>query len=175
MKIYVVGAGQVGSTIVEALHDEHDLTVIDIDQARLAALGSRFDVATYEGNGASRRVLQEVGIHDAELFIACTSRDEVNIIAAIFARALAPNAKTLARTTDVEYLEVWHERQLDVDFIVSSELETAHAVSRLIGIPAARQTDVFADGQVQMVEFEVPPATPRTTADKPLLEAAPEA
>jgi trk system potassium uptake protein TrkA len=156
MKIYVVGAGQVGSTIVEALHDEHDLTVIDIDQARLAALGSRFDVATYEGNGASRRVLQEVGIHDAELFIACTSRDEVNIIAAIFARALAPNAKTLARTTDVEYLEVWHERQLDVDFIVSSELETAHAVSRLIGIPAARQTDVFAEGQVQMVEFDVP-------------------
>jgi trk system potassium uptake protein len=156
VKIYVVGAGQVGSTIVEALHDEHDVTVIDVDADRLAAVGGRFDVATFQGNGASRRTLQEVGIEDAELFIACTSRDEVNIIASIFARALAPNARTIARTTEVEYLEVWQERQLDVDFIVSSEVETAHAVSRLIGIPAARQTDIFAEGQVQMVEFEVP-------------------
>jgi trk system potassium uptake protein len=156
VKIYVIGAGQVGSTIVEALHDEHDVTVIDVDGARLAALGSRYDVATYMGNGASRRALQDAGIEDADLFVACTSRDEINIIAAIFARALCPEAKTVARTTDVEYLEVWHERQLDVDLIVSSELETAYAVSRLIGIPAARQTDVFADGQVEMVEFDVP-------------------
>jgi trk system potassium uptake protein TrkA len=156
VKIYVVGAGQVGSTVVEALHDEHDVTVIDVDAERLEALGGQFDVATFQGNGASRRTLQEVDISDAELFIACTSRDEVNIIASIFARALAPNARTIARTTEVEYLEVWHERQLDIDFIVSSEVETAHAVSRLIGIPAARQTDVFAEGQVQMVEFEVP-------------------
>ena len=100
------------------------------------------------------------------------SRDEVNIIASMFARALAPNARTIARTTDVEYLEVWHERELDVDFIVSSELETAHAVSRLIGIPAARQTDVFADGQVQMVEFEVPAkATTGDVVGRPLREA----
>jgi trk system potassium uptake protein TrkA len=156
VKIYVVGAGQVGWTVVEALHDEHDITVIDVDAERLQAVGSRFDVATFKGNGASRRVLQEAGIGDAELFIACTSRDEINIIASILARALAPKAKTIARTTEAEYLEVWHERQLDVDFIVSSELETAHAVTRLIGIPAARQTDVFAEGQVQMVEFDVP-------------------
>ena len=171
----MIGAGQVGSTVIEALHGEHDVTVIDVDQGRLAALSARFDLATVEGNGASRRVLQEVGVGESDLFIACTSRDEINIIAAIFARSLAPRARTIARTTDVEYLEVWHERQLDVDFIVSSELETAHAVSRLIGIPAARQTDVFADGQVQMVEFDVPTATARRATDKPLLEAAPEA
>jgi trk system potassium uptake protein TrkA len=172
MKVFVIGAGQVGSTVVEALHDDHDLTVIDLDGTRLSALNTRFDVATYEGNGASRRVLQEVGVADAELFIACTSRDEINIIAAIFARSLAPNAKTVARTTDVEYLEVWHERQLDVDLIVSSELETAHAVSRLIGIPAARQTDVFADGQVQMVEFDVPTSVTKSeVVGRPLREA----
>jgi trk system potassium uptake protein TrkA len=156
VKIYVIGAGQVGWTVVEALHDEHEITVIDTDPERLQAVGSRFDVATFRGNGASRRVLQEAGIGDAALFIACTSRDEINIIASILARSLAPKARTIARTTEAEYLEVWHERQLDVDFIVSSELETAHAVTRLIGIPAARQTDVFAQGQVQMVEFNVP-------------------
>jgi trk system potassium uptake protein TrkA len=157
VKILIIGAGQVGLTIVEALHDEHDVTVVDTDEARLSALSYRYDVATFQGNGASRRALQEAGAAESDLVIACTSRDEVNVIAAIFAKKLAPDAKTIVRTTNVEYLEVWHERQLDVDFIVSSELETAHAVSRLIGVPAARQTDVFADGQVQIVEFDVEP------------------
>jgi trk system potassium uptake protein TrkA len=62
----------------------------------------------------------------------------------------------VVRTTSVEYLDAWREREIDVDFMVSSELETANAISGLIGIPAARQTDVFADGQVQVVEFDVP-------------------
>ena len=155
MRIFLIGAGQVGSTIVEALHDEHEVTVIDLDAGRLAALSYRFDVATVHGNGASRRVLQDAGVREAELVIACTSRDEANIIAAMLSKKLAPQARTIVRTTNVEYLEVWQERQLDVDFMVSSELETAHTVSRTIGVPAARQTDVFADGQVQIVEFDV--------------------
>ena len=172
MRIFIVGAGQVGSTIVEALHDEHDLTVIDLDRARLDQLGARFDVATIAGNGASRRVLQEAGAADADLFIACTSRDEINIVATMLERKLCSRAKTIARTTNVEYLEVWRERELDVDFIVSSELETAHAVSRIIGIPAARQTDVFADGKVQMVEFDVPGPRDREREDGTPLKAA---
>ena len=155
MKILLVGAGQVGTTIVEALHDEHDLTVVDLDTGRLNALSHRFDVATIEGNGASRRTLQEAGLIESDLMIACTSRDEINLISAIFSRNLAPETRTIVRTTNEEYLEVWRERQLDVDFMVSSELETAHAVSRIIGLPAARQTDVFAEGQVQIVEFDV--------------------
>ena len=157
MKIFVIGAGQVGVTIVEALHAEHQLTVFDLDAARLNSLAYRYDVVTVEGNGASRRTLQEAGVAQADLLIACTSRDESNIISAMLAKKLAPEAKTIVRTTNVEYLEVWHERQLDVDFIVSSELEAAHAISRLIGVPAARQTDVFAEGQVQIVEFDVEP------------------
>ena len=64
------------------------------------------------------------------------------------------------RTSNPEYIEAWQERQIDVDFMVSSELETAHAVSSTIGVPAAKQTDVFADGQVQIVEFDVPLTTP---------------
>jgi trk system potassium uptake protein len=155
VKIFVIGAGQVGSTIVEALHDEHEITLFDLDPARLNQLSHRYDIATVQDNGASRRVLQESGITAADLLIACTSRDETNVIAAIFARGLSPRTTTIVRTTDVEYLEVWRERQLDVDFIVSSELETAHAVSRTLGVPAARQTDVFAEGQVQIVEFDV--------------------
>jgi trk system potassium uptake protein TrkA len=157
VKILVVGAGQVGATVVDALHDEHELTVVDLDENRLAAMSNRYDAATVLGNGASRRTLQEAGLLDSDLLIACTSKDEINLIAAIFSRNLAPDTRTIVRTTNEEYLEVWRERQLDVDFMVSSELETANAVSTIIGLPAARQTDVFADGQVQIVEFDVEP------------------
>jgi trk system potassium uptake protein TrkA len=159
VKIVVIGAGQVGWTVVDALHDEHEVTVVDVDEGRLRALSHRFDVSTLEGNGASRRTLQDAGLAEAGLLIACTSRDETNIIAALFSRRISPETKTAVRTTDIEYLEVWHERQLDVDQIVSSELEAAYAVSRIIGVPAARQTDVFAEGQVQIVEFEVEAGT----------------
>ncbi len=155
MRILIIGAGQVGSTIVEALHEEHTLTVCDLDAPRLAGLSHRFDVATVEGNGASRRTLQEASVGEADLMIACTSRDETNVVAAILSKAVSPETKTIVRITEDEYLEAWRERQLDIDFMVSSELETAHAVTRIIGVPAARQTDVFADGQVQIVEFDV--------------------
>ena len=155
MKIVLVGAGQVGSTIVEALHAEHDLTVIDTARERLEPLAYRFDLRTIEANGASRKAIQQAGTRDADLFIACTSRDEVNLVACSFARVEAPRATTVIRTSNVEYIDLWHEGRLDVDFAVSSEVETAHAVSRSIGMPSARQTDVFADGQVQIVEFEI--------------------
>ncbi len=171
VRIFVIGAGQVGSTIVESLHAEHELTIIDLDESRLDALAYRFDVATVQGNGASRRLLQQAGVESADLLIACTSRDEPNLIAAMMTRKLAPAAKTIVRTTNIEYLEVWHERQLDVDFIVSSELETALDVSRRIGVPAARQTDVFADGQVQIVEFELEDGASSEIVGKRLSEA----
>ena len=155
MKIFVIGAGQVGTTIVEALHGEHDVVVLDLDPARLAAIGRRFDVTTLEANGASRRALADAGVRDADLVLACTSRDEANLVAGTFARLEAPRATTVIRTSNVEYIELWRQGQLDVDFVVSSEIETAHAIARVIGVSAAVQTDVFADGQVQIVEFDV--------------------
>ena len=155
MRIFLIGAGQVGSTIAAALHEEHELTVLDTEASRLQALTSRFDVAVFEGDGTSRKDLATAGVGDANLVIACTSRDEVNIVAGMFARREAPGATTVIRTSSVEYVDLWREGQLDVDFVVSSELETAYAISRIIGVPAARQTDVFADGQVQVGEFDI--------------------
>jgi trk system potassium uptake protein TrkA len=171
MRIVIVGAGQVGSTVVEALHAEHDLSVIDVARERLEALAYRFDVRTIEANGASRKALQDAGIEKADLFIACTSRDEVNLVACTFARVEAPKATTVIRTSNVEYIQLWRAGRLDVDFAVSSELETAHAVSRSIGMPAARQTDVFARGQVQIVEFDVPEGADSTVVGRSLREA----
>ena len=170
----MIGAGEVGSTIVESLHANHELTVVDVDGERLEAVANRFDVRVTVGSGASQRTLQEAEIGRADLIIACTPRDETNIVAVMLARSLAPEAKTIVRTTNVEYLEVWHQNELDVDFLVCSELETALAVSRLLGVPAARQTDVFAEGQVQVVEFSVEEEARRARPDvigRPLREA----
>jgi trk system potassium uptake protein TrkA len=155
VKIVVLGAGQVGTTIVEALHGEHELTVIDLDTGRLQALSHRYDVRTVAGNGATRRVLQDAGVDQATLMIACTSRDEINLVAGTLVKKIS-EAQTIVRTSNPEYMEAWQERQIEVDFMVSSELETAYAVSQTIGVPAAKQTDLFAEGQVQIVEFDVP-------------------
>lgn len=155
MRVFLIGAGQVGSTIVEALHEDHEITVLDTEASRLQALTSRFDVAVFEGDGTSRKDLAAAGIAGVDLVIACTSRDEVNLVAGMFSRREAEKATTVIRTSSIEYVELWREGQLDVDFVVSSELETAHAISRILGVPAARQTDVFAGGQVQVGEFDV--------------------
>jgi len=171
VKIFVIGAGQVGHAIVEALHEEHEITVLDTEPARLQALAGRYDIVTFEGDGTSRRDLARAEIKKADLVIACTSRDEVNLVAGMFARREAKNATTVIRTANVEYVEVWREGQLDVDFVVSSELETAHAISRIIGVPAARQTDVFAEGQVQLVEFDVHDGASGEVVDVPLRDA----
>jgi len=155
VRIFVIGAGQVGTTIVEALHEDHEISVLDTEASRLQALTGRFDVAVFEGDGTSRKDLAAAEINTANLVIACTSRDEVNLVAGMFARRETESATTVIRTSSIEYVELWREGQLDVDFVVSSELETAYAISRILGVPAARQTDVFADGQVQVGEFDV--------------------
>ena len=171
MRVFVIGAGQVGSTIVEALHDEHEVTVLDTEPARLQALTARFDVAVFEGDGTSRKDLASAGIATADLVIGCTSRDEVNLVAGMFARREAEKATTVIRTSSIEYVELWREGQLDVDFVVSSELETAYAISRILGVPAARQTDVFAEGQVQLGEFDVDEDASSTVLGVPLRDA----
>ena len=125
-----------------------------------------------EGNGTTKRVIREAGIKECSLFIASTSREEANLVSAMMVKKLS-RAMVVVRTTSVEYLEAWREREIDVDFMVSSELETANAISGLIGIPAARQTDMFADGQVQVVEFDVPDgASNDEVIGRPLRDAA---
>jgi trk system potassium uptake protein len=171
VRIVIVGAGHIGRTLVEALHGEHDVTMIDLEKSSLAALSYRYDVHTVEGNGASRRVLQEAGVANADLVFATTSRDEANLVAAMLVKRLS-GARTIVRASNVEYLEAWREREIDVNFMVSAELETANAVAGLVGIPAARQTDVFADGRVQVVEFDVPAGLEQNELiGKPLREA----
>jgi trk system potassium uptake protein TrkA len=172
MKIVVLGAGHVGATVVEALHEEHDITVVDTEARRLAPLADRYDVRTVEGNGATKAVLRQSGVEEIDLLIACSPNEYANLVAAMLVKKLS-RATVIVRTSSIEYLEAWREREIDVDFMVSSELETANAILGHIGVPAARQTDVFADGLVQIVEFDVPESAEQSgVIGVPLREAA---
>jgi trk system potassium uptake protein TrkA len=172
MRILVLGAGHVGHALVDALHERHELVLVDLDHDRLAALRERYDVRTVEGDGTAREILRQAGVETADLLIACSPRDEVNLVCAMMVKRLS-SAQVIVRTSSSAFLDAWREREIDVDFMVSSELETANAISGIIGIPAARQTDVFAEGKVQIVEFDVPPRRVNDALiGRPLREAA---
>jgi trk system potassium uptake protein TrkA len=155
MRIMVLGAAHIGRTLVEALHEEHEMTVVDIDPGRLASLSDRYDIRTVEGDGTTEKTLRKAGVEDVDLFIGCSPREEANLVGAMLVKRLS-GARTIVRTTSAAYLDAWRERHLDVDFMVSPEIETANAISATLGLPAARHTDVFADGAVQIVELDVP-------------------
>jgi trk system potassium uptake protein TrkA len=172
MRIIVLGAGHVGAALVDALHEDHEVVVVDADDDRLALFRNRYDVRTVQGGGTTREELRKAGVEEADLIIACSAHEEVNLVCAMLVKRLS-HAQVVVRTSSLAYLEAWREREIDVDFMVSSELETANAISAIVGIPAARQTDVFAEGKVQIVEFDVPP---RSSSDaligRPLRRAA---
>lgn len=171
MRIMVLGAGHVGRAIVAALYEEHELTVIDIDPQVLAALARRYDVRTVEGDGTTRRVVREAGVEDAELFIGCSDREEANLVCAMLVKRLS-TARTVIRTTSSAYLDAWRERQIEVDHMVSPEIETASAIAALLGIPSARHASAFVDGRVELVEFLVPSgAAHRDLVGRPLRDA----
>lgn len=154
MKILAIGAGRVGASVVAALHEHHDVTLVDLDAEHLSGLGNRYDVLTVAGNGTARSTLINAGIDAADLVIVATDRDEINIVAALQARAMC-TARIIVRTSSAEYLQAWRQGELPVDIMISAENEIAQAVARIIGLPGALQTDLFADGQAEMVEFEV--------------------
>jgi trk system potassium uptake protein len=155
MRVIVLGAGHVGRAVVDALHEEHELAVIDVDNHRLAEFSDRYDIRTVLGDGTTRSVVRKAGVETADLLIACSPREEANLVCAILAKRLS-DAKTVVRTTSMELLDAWREGEIDVDCMISPELETANAIAGIVGLPAARQTDVFAEGRVQVVEFDVP-------------------
>jgi len=171
MRVFVIGAGLVGAMVVEALHDDHDVTVVDLDPGMLKPLAQRFDVATATASAVSGRELAAAGIAETDLVIACTSRDEANLVAGPFAHGAAPRARTIVRTSSAEYVDIWRDGRLDVDFVVSSELEVARAASAAIGMPSARYTDTFAEGQIQLLELDVRADASPAVVGRPLRTA----
>jgi trk system potassium uptake protein TrkA len=170
MRVVVVGAGEVGEAAVASLHEDHDCTVLDLDPERLEAISHEFDVRIVEGSGGDREALEATGVASADLVLACTPRDEVNLVTAMLVRRLG-DARTVVRTTDMADLKAWREGYLDVDFMVSSELETANAIARVTAVPGARQADFFLDGEVQVLEFDLVEDAPPSFSQRPLEDA----
>ena len=155
MKILILGAGQVGSSVAAALASENsDITVVDVDVARLRDLAERLDLRTVVGHASLPSVLGHAGAEDADLVIAVTSSDEVNLIACQVCDVLFKTPTKIARLREMEYLQhpsLIHRGRSSVDVAISPEALVCQHVQRLIEYPGALQVLDFADGRAQLV------------------------
>ncbi|WP_254545298.1 Trk system potassium transporter TrkA [Halomarina pelagica] len=170
MRVVVVGAGEVGSSIAESLCVNHEVVVVDIDSERADALTYGMDVLSLAGDGTDLDVLEEAGVAEADILIASTDDDETNIVTCGTATAIG-DAFTIARVKRPQYLRTWQrsEYAFGIDFMICTDLLTANAIVGIIGLPTAQDVDMFAGGTVQMTEFKVPSNSP--VADRTVAEA----
>lgn len=156
MKIVILGAGQVGATLAENLAGEaNDITVVDTDPALLAALQERLDLRTVLGYASHPDVLRRAGCNDADLLIAVTDADEINLLACKVAHTLFRTPTKIARVRSADYLKdadaLFAQEALAVDMCISPEQLVTDYIQRLIEYPGALQVVDFADGRVRLV------------------------
>jgi trk system potassium uptake protein TrkA len=155
MKILILGAGTVGTSVAAALASENnDITVVDTDTLRLRELSEKLDLRTVHGHASHPSVLAQAGIEDTDLIIAVTNSDEVNIIACQVADALYRTPTKIARVREAEYLahpELISRGRSSIDVVISPEHLVCNHVQRLIEHPGALQVLEFADGRAQLV------------------------
>lgn len=155
MKIIILGAGQVGTSVAENLVSEaNDITLVDSNAELLDTLRDRFEVRTVCGNGASPSVLRDAGADDADLLIAVTQSDESNLCACKVARTLFNLPTRIARLRSgefVDYPELLSSENFAVDFSICPEQIVTDYIKRLISFPEALQVLEFADGTVSLI------------------------
>jgi trk system potassium uptake protein TrkA len=157
LRIIIVGCGKVGSTLVEILSNEsNDITIIDKNPRILESLTNTFDVMGIEGNGASFTTQEEAGIKKADLMIAVTNSDELNLLCCTVAKQVG-NCATIARVRTPEYnKEVQYlTEQLGLAMIINPEFEVAKEISRILYLPSALEVSSFAHGQAELIKFKV--------------------
>ena len=162
MKIVIIGCGKVGTSIARELNTSgHDITVVDNNGAAVRRLSESLDVMGIEGNGATYEALSEAGAETADLVIAATARDEVNLYACLMARA-AGVPHTIARVRSPEYTDDLYrvKDQLRLSMSINPELTEAIEISRLLRFSGALEIDSFAKGAVELIKVLVPPNSP---------------
>lgn len=162
MKIVIVGAGTVGTAIcAQLINENHDLTVVDKRQSVLTELSDVNDVAGVQGNGADISVLKKAGAARADLLIAVTSSDEINILCCAAAKKLG-TAHTIARVRNPEYSDLMHlmQSEMNLSLTINPELSVAKEIYRMLKFPSAAKIDTFAKGRVEVVQFTVPENSP---------------
>jgi trk system potassium uptake protein TrkA len=155
VKIVILGAGQVGSTVAESLVSEaNDITVVDIDVPRLKRLQDRLDLRTVTGNAAHPAVLEQAGARDADLLLAVTQSDETNMVACKLAATMFNIPTKIARIRSADYLshpEIFSPENFAIDHSICPEQILCDYIAKLLEFPESLQVLEFADGRVSMV------------------------
>ena len=158
MKIIIAGGGKVGLTLVRQLSAEgHDLTIIDRDKLVLEKTVDRYDTMVVSGNCASRDVLLSAGVEDADLLIAATAMDEINLLCCMTAHGLNKNLHTIARIRTPEYAEqIMTMRDIfPLSMTFNPEMQSALEIERLLKFPGFLRREPFANDQAQIVELRI--------------------
>ncbi len=153
MKIIIIGAGKVGYTLAESLSREnHDVIIIDKNEAAINHASDALDVMCIKGSGASPAILKAAGADTADFVLACTSLDEVNMLCSLTAKHLGAKY-TVARIRDVEYTAelALFQRDMSIDMVINPEYAAAIEMSQLLRFPTAAEIDTFFRGRVEMI------------------------
>ena len=155
MRIIVLGAGKVGTTLAQKLAAEkHDIVVVDKDRGLLDHLQERYDITTVQGHAAYPGVLRQAGAKDADMVVAVTDSDEVNMIACQVAYSIFNTPIKIARVRSAHYFirkELFGSRHMPVDVFISPEQLVIRYIKDLIDHPGALQVLNFADGLVKLM------------------------
>jgi trk system potassium uptake protein TrkA len=157
MKIVLVGCGKVGTALARQLSEEgHNITVIDTNKVRVEHVVQTYDVLGLVGNGASISTLSEAGIEEADVFIAVTESDELNLLCCMFAKK-AGHCHAIARVRNPSYSHEldFIKQQIGISAIINPEMAAAKEISRLLRFPGASKIDTFAGGRVRLIKFEL--------------------
>ena len=159
MKIIIAGAGRIGGTVAAVLSEEgHDVTLVDHNPDTIRSASNAMDIICVEGNAADPETLREAGVDTADLVLAATQTDEINMVCGIAANKLGAK-HVIARIRDPQYL---HQTDflrdvLGLSQIVNPEYELAKEISRILRFPGAARVDSFSKGSVEIVEHKIPP------------------
>jgi len=155
VKIVIVGAGEVGFHIASRLSlESKDVVVVDCNAEALQRLTDSIDVQTVIGSGSSPSILETAGIQDAEIMLAVTDSDEVNLVACLLADTLAPATKKLARLRGADFGRfhgAFRSNAPHIDTAINPDVEVVRTIERLMRVPGAVDVGEFADGRIKFV------------------------
>ncbi len=157
MKIIIVGCGKIGITIAQQLSEEgHDIVVVDTNPLKIEEATTSYDVMGVAGNGADYDILIEAGIDTADLLIAVTGKDEINLLCCVFAKK-NENCQSIARVRDPLYSRQrsFFKERLGISMIINPELASALEISRVLRLPSAIKIDTFSKGRLELLNFKV--------------------
>ena len=158
MNIIIVGCGKVGTALVQQLSREgHDIAIIDEIADKVQLISNTYDVLGVVGNGSSFHTLSEAGIDEADLLIAVTNSDELNLLCCVIAKKAGDNVATIARVRNPAYFEEisFIKKELDLSMIINPELAAAMEISRLLRFPTAIEINTFAKGRIELLKFRI--------------------